>query len=335
MTQPEYGPIEERRLDELRPHPEQASIFGDPTADPSFPELLSSLRKHGQSTPLLIKADGTILCGHARVAALDVLKRATADVRVVTVENYRAEIELMIRDNTDRKQLTDRQKAFAFNRLRTLAKEDGGTKPKHGGDRKSERAKVETDQAPPGRGLNRSKEPAAEDAAATLGISADTGRRLEEVFIKEDVPEPVKAAVDAGQVAVKTAAEAIKTERKRQGGEITDPVPLAAWAEEKAAKKAPVTPLVSVETGHEERIRREAEAFRKDIAKLTEVYRDLSTMVARRPLTSVTGYNEHHEYLGLLRDIGLCALTQVENANGTNNNGGRQMRLVSNNGEKK
>lgn len=332
MTQPEYGPIEERRLDELRPHPEQASIFGDPTADPSFPELLSSLRKHGQSTPLLIKADGTILCGHARVAALDVLKRATADVRVVTVENYRAEIELMIRDNTDRKQLTDRQKAFAFNRLRTLAKEDGGTKPKHGGDRKSEAAKGATDQVSQSGHLI---ERADEAAAATLGISKNAGRRLEEVFIKDDVPEPVKAAVDAGQVAVSTAAEAIKTERKRQGGEITDPVPLAAWAEEKAAKKAPVTPLVSVETGHEERIRREAEAFRKDIAKLTEVYRDLSTMVARRPLTSVTGYNEHHEYLGLLRDIGLCALTQVENANGTNNNGGRQMRLVSNNGEKK
>ena len=326
-------PPERRPLSSLRSHPEQAQIFGLPEEDPAFQEMVSSLRKLGQIEPILIKPNGTILAGHMRVAALTELKKPDVLCRVVETESYREEVELLIRTNTDRRQLTPEQTAHAYHKLRTLPKEEGGAAGKVGRPKKTE--EKNGGQTPT------ISEKARDVAAQSLGISADEGRRLEAVFLPADVPEPVKAAVNAGQIAPSAAAEVIKTERKRQGGEIKDAAPLTAWAEEKAARKKPEAKQADPDESHpndpddhEKRVQQQAEAFRADMARLLTIYRDLSNMLARRPLKSVIGPTEHHEYAGLIRDISLCAWAEIESIQGQGQ-GGKQMRLAALDGGKK
>lgn len=299
------GIIEEVPLAELRAHPENATIFGAPEEDESFVSLKSSIKANGQWEPIIAKADGTVLSGHSRLRCLLALKLPTALVRRVMVDSYREEIELLIRSNTDRRQLSPRQIAFAFKRLKETAKDEGGAKlamgrPKRGEEKSGSKPILSRDQA-----------------ASMLGVGADEARALEAVFTTPGVSEEVKAAVDAKKLAPTTVAKAIAVEKKRQGGEIKDASTLTAWAAEKVEKKAPASPSpMLVVSAHEERVAGEAKKLRVAMATLFELYKTADGVLTQMPLKRVLGFEDHNEYLSLIRDIAIRTWREVESVNG-------------------
>ena len=294
------GNAEEVPLADLRAHPENATIFGAPEEDDSFASLKQSIRDNGQWEPIIAKTDGTVLSGHSRLRVLKALRRPTALVRRVVVDSYREELEILIRSNTDRRQMSPRQIAFAFKRLKETSKEEGGAKKKIGRPEKGgERSTVSKSR---------------DDAAAMLGVGEQEARALETVFTTEGVPEAVKQAVDSGKVAPTTAAKAVAAEKKRQGGEIKEAGPLTAWAGDKVEKKAP-SPMTE-RSAHEHRIDGEAKRLRAAMATLFEAYKTVDGVLSQMPLRRVLGFQDHNEYLGLIRDIAIRTWREVESVNG-------------------
>ena len=302
------GVVEEVPIADLRAHPENATIFGDPEEDESFAALKSSIRDNGQWEPIIAKPDGTVLSGHSRLRALRLLKAPTVLVRRALVDSYREELELLIRSNTDRRQLSPRQIAFAFKRLKETAKADGGAKGKGAG-----RPKKGEEYSGAKPGITETRDAAAE----MLGVGTDEARALETVFTTPGVPDAMKAAVDSGKLAPTTAAKAIATEKKRQGGELKEPAALAAWTEGKTEKKAPaaVSPMLAV-SAHEERVAGEDKKLKAAMATLFEAYKTVDGVLSQMPLKRVLGFQDHNEYLGLIRDIAIRTWREVESVNG-------------------
>lgn len=306
----QIGPTKELALSSLRPHPENATIFGDPTESPEFDAILSSVRASGIWEPLIVKADGTILSGHLRRAVAEKLRLKTVPVRVADdFGSYRDEVTFIVRSNADRRQLTKGEIALAFKRLRGLPKEQGGTKRKMGRPAKDAKSSA-------GRQLSRSDD----DAAETLGVKRDEARALETVFTTPGVPDELKRAVNKGTVAPTPAAKAVRAELKRQGDAIKDPSALKAVAAPKP-KAAPKT-----ET-HEARVAKEAERYQTDYRELFDLYKQSAALLTRRPLKSVIGPTEHHEYAGLIRDVALLFWREIESVQGPTN-AGKQMSLT-------
>lgn len=301
---------ETRPLSTLRPHPENATIFGDPEESPEFDGILASIKAHGMWDPIVIKPDGTILSGHLRRAAAGKLRLREVPVRVAPAfADYRDEVTFVVRSNTDRRQLTKGEIALAFKRLRELPKAQGGTAGKRGGDRRSAAAKEQSG--------SRSTLKAREEAASILGVGEQEARALETVFATPGVPDELKRAVNQGTIAPTPAAKAVRTEVKRQGGAITDPAGLRAVA----APPPPATP-----SGHEDRVAREAKKYGRRYAELLKLYSELDGILTSMPLKSLLGPTEHHEYGGLIRSVALRAWREIETVEGKTN-AGRQMAL--------
>lgn len=76
-------PILEKRLDEIRPSPENDRIYRpvDPT-DPEIIALAKSIKRLGVKEPLVITLDGWILSGHRRYAAAKLVRLRTVPCRV-------------------------------------------------------------------------------------------------------------------------------------------------------------------------------------------------------------------------------------------------------------
>lgn len=311
-----------RLISDLRSHPENSLIFGDPEECDAFDVLLTSIRKLGVLEPLAIKADGTILAGHLRKAAAAKAGLKLVPVRVVPpFPDYRAEVEFVIRQNTDRRQLTKAEVAMAFKRLKELPVSAGGTKRKMGRP-KGAREPAEKCGARPT--LSKSRD----DAAAVLGVGVDEARALETVFTTPGVPEELKTAVNRGAVKPTPAAKAVKAEEKRQGGSIADPTVLKAVASKPEKPKTMLTPST-----HEERVAEESAKLQRDERELFELYRNLDHLLTRRPLKSIIGPTEHQAWAQLCRDISLRAWREVESVHG-NTTVGKQMALTVIRGEK-
>lgn len=296
-----------RLLSELRPHPENSAIFGDPEESEQFDAILGSIKANGIWEPLAIKADGTILSGHLRRVAAQKLGLKEVPVRVVDpFASYRDEVTFVIRSNTDRRHLSKGEIAIAFKRLREIPKGEGGTKKKMGR---------------PKSGVKPELSEGRDEAAAMLGVSTDEARALETVFTTPGVPDELKAAVNSGAIAPTPAAKAVRTEAKRQGGTITDAAPLVVAATPKA-KPAPVV----IAEDHQARMLREANAYAADYKALHELYSKLDGVLTRRPLKGVLGPTEHHEYAALIRDTALRAWREIESVQGPTT-AGKQMSL--------
>jgi hypothetical protein len=305
---------ETRLLSQLRSHPENAQIFGDPEESDQYDSILASIRKSGIWEPLAIKADGTIVSGHLRFRCAQVLKLKSVPVRVVDgFATYRDEVEYLIRCNTDRRQLSKGEIGIAFKRLRELPKEDGGAKRKMGRPSKGEQKS----------GAKPLLSQSRDEAASILGVGVDEARALETVFTTPGVPVELKAAVNRGELAPTPAAKAVRTEVKRQGGEIKDPSALQAAAKkpEKEGK------AVQQPESHEDRMAAAAKAFERDYRELFDVYRKLDGILSRRPLKTVIGPTEHHQYATLIRDASLRAWREIESVNGPTEHG-KQMSLT-------
>ena len=291
----------------LRPHPENSLIFGSPEDSEDFDSLVASIKKHGQWDPIVATANGVILAGHRRHAALTELGAKAALVRFATCDSYRDELEHVIRSNTDRRHLTPREIALAFSRLKSTPKAEGGTKTGKG-------KRTDLTSASKSGGCE-----ARDDAAEVLGVGRNEAEALEDVFTTPGVPEELKDAVNSGKVKPTPAAKAVRSEVKRQGGEVTSPDALKAFAETKAAPRSP-------RATHEDRVADGAAKFLKAQSKLLDVYRELDRALSMVPLKGVVGLTEHHEYGTLVRDIALRAWREIESVSGPTD-AGKQMTL--------
>lgn len=305
--------IEIRQLDQLRPHPENSVIFGDPEDSPEYDEIRKSIKQNGLWEPLVIRDDGTILSGHLRVAVLRELGKKSAPCRVMSFDSYREEVTFLVRSNTDRRQLSKDQLAYAFKRMRSIPPEEGGVKRKQGRPKDITRDGEKSSSG--GQVSSRSDDAAAE----VLGVGTKEARALEAVFCEDDVPAEVKEAVKNDKVAPTPAAKAIKTERERQGGKITNPAPLVKWMEDRSKKKPEPT--------HEDRVAQEAEVFSKSMRALFDAYTIVNNTLTRVPLKSVIGAKDHHDYMAMIKDISLRAWREIETVHGDSGLG-KQMSLT-------
>lgn len=310
--------IETRLLTDLRPHPENADIFGDPEESEQFEAVLSSIRRDGIWEPLVIKADGTILAGHLRRLCAERLKLKEVPVRVrEEFAFYRDEVAFVIRSNTDRRQLTKGELAMAFKRLRNLPPAEGGTKKRRGRPEDSVGSKNNSSSG------GRVSERADQDAADTLGIGKGEARALETVFSTPGVPAELKTAVNRGDIAATPAAKAVRAEVKKQGGAIADAAPLMP-----AAVKPPRAVTVPPsELTHDQRMADAAKAYDADYRKLFELYKSLHGILSHRPLKSLLGPTEHHQYASVVRDIAVLAWREIESVQGPTSIG-KQMTLT-------
>jgi hypothetical protein len=72
----------------------------------------------------------------------------------------------------------------------------------------------------------------------------------------------------------------------------------------------------SVTEDHEARLKREAEKYATAFRELFELYGKLDAVLSRVPLKTVTGWEDHSSYLGLVRDVSLRAWREIESVNG-------------------
>ena len=93
QREPEFDhvPISRRRVDSLRPSPENDQLYRPvDTADPDFQALVNSVEEFGVREPLTVTRDGWIISGHRRYAAA---KEASLEFVPVIVEPIRKDAD--------------------------------------------------------------------------------------------------------------------------------------------------------------------------------------------------------------------------------------------------
>lgn len=319
--------IEQWPLDRLRPHPENSRIFGEPEDSEEFDSIKADIKRRGIEEPLRVMANGCIISGHLRREVAEQLGMKTVPVIVVEpFADYRAELEALIKSNTERRQLTKRQIAFAYDALKNTPRAQGGTKGKPGAPKGNQNRKGGGKVGNNG-GSSATVEKARDAAASALGVGTHEARALETVFLTPGVPKEVQDAVNRGEVKPTPVARAIREEVKAHG-EVKHPARLLAVVGPKAKKPAH-EPASSDD--HETRLRHEVEAFKSDFKELLSIYTRLNAVLGRRPLKDVRSPDDHLEWLGLCRDIARRAWAEVESVQGPTN-AGRQMSLTVING---
>ena len=106
-------PIETRPVAKLRPHPRQHELFGTPSAD-VVEAMAQSIKSEGLMHALEILPDGTVVCGHTRLAAVKKLR--WKDVACIVLHELAAQgdeaiVQYLVRDNVERRQMTKLQRA--------------------------------------------------------------------------------------------------------------------------------------------------------------------------------------------------------------------------------
>ncbi len=114
---------EDRPVAELHPHPDNA-IYSD-LSELELRSLAADMATRGQQHPIDILPDGTIVGGHQRWRAAQLLGWKTIRCRVrydLAREGVDAIEQFLLRDNFDRRQLQPLQVARVYRRLRELEK---------------------------------------------------------------------------------------------------------------------------------------------------------------------------------------------------------------------
>lgn len=110
---------ERRKLSRLKPHPQQAAIFGD-VPEAELDALAADMAEHGQRDPVEILPDGTIIAGHQRVRAAKKLRWKEVDVIVrhdLAAAGTEAIEAYFVTSNLIRRQLTPLGRARCIRRL--------------------------------------------------------------------------------------------------------------------------------------------------------------------------------------------------------------------------
>lgn len=120
ITNNQSQSVTQRTLDSLKPHPKQSDLFRD-LPEQEIQCLAEDIQTNGLKHPVEILSEGTIICGHQRVAAAKRLGWTHIDVMVRTdlkAKGEKAIEEALIGDNLHRRQLDPIEKARCIERLR-------------------------------------------------------------------------------------------------------------------------------------------------------------------------------------------------------------------------
>ena len=116
--------IEKWQLALLKAHAKQSTFFGD-ASQREIKELAADIKSNGQLTPVEIIRDGTIITGHKRVAAAQLLDWTEIDVWVrddLEAKGADAVERRLIEDNLNRRQLGPLEMARCYQRLKHLGR---------------------------------------------------------------------------------------------------------------------------------------------------------------------------------------------------------------------
>ena len=118
--------IESRLIESLKPHPSQAKLFDD-LGDIELQCLADDIEKNGLGNPVEILPDGTIIAGHQRKRAAQLL--GWTEIRCWVRDDLerkgeKAAEERLINDNLNRRQLSPLAVARCYVRLKEM-KRDG------------------------------------------------------------------------------------------------------------------------------------------------------------------------------------------------------------------
>lgn len=109
--------VTEWELSKLKPHPQQSRFFTDLPAE-QLQQLADDIQQHGLRHKIEITDDGTIVCGHQRLRALELLGRTSAKCIVLPGGPGDAlNVARMISDNVHRRQLGKLDLARLYKRL--------------------------------------------------------------------------------------------------------------------------------------------------------------------------------------------------------------------------
>jgi ParB family chromosome partitioning protein len=167
-----------RPVSSLKPWQYAVELFGN-LAEEEFRELVRSVSEHGVLVPLVVRPDGTILCGHQRVRAAR--QAGLQEVPCIEVDPPSEEAckLIAIDDNLKRRHLSPIDRAKLFVERKKVAE---ATRRKDGSEP----------------GLSRDL------AASGLGIS---GRQAQKYEAIHRLPAEVKEMVSRGELGVEAAAQ--------------------------------------------------------------------------------------------------------------------------------
>ncbi|NCC97970.1 MAG: hypothetical protein EOM02_14175, partial [Synergistales bacterium] len=198
--------IQEVSTTDLKPHPENVSIYGD---EVMLLDFLESIKTLGVIEPLLIRRDGTIISGHRRWVAAKKAGLDTVPARTIDLNDELEEMELLISSN--------KQRAKTLSQIAREGKELQRIEAERAKRRKSEGGKGgvkdETNLSHLGR--------TDKHVAAELGMSMTQWKKLKTVFDRaksgdEEAQEMLKA-LDAGDISVHKAYQKVtKTANEKQ-----------------------------------------------------------------------------------------------------------------------
>jgi hypothetical protein len=222
--------IELRKVKDLKPHPLNEDLFGNPKESAEYEEILASIKKSGILEPLIILEDGTILSGQLRwTAKKDIVRREVMDRTSSRGEADRAvlEAEVPIRVHAEfktkveeyafvldlnhmRRQFALERKVYGYDRIKQIAEEasdqptEATPTPKKGGRPKKQ--KTESPKEEP----KSSKEAMLEEYAAKMGISVEQLDVLSDIFHSPIVPREYKEQLSAETISSELIQRAIK-----------------------------------------------------------------------------------------------------------------------------
>jgi ParB/RepB/Spo0J family partition protein len=204
------------RLADLHDHPRQQELFDDlPPSE--FAALVDDLRRNGQTTPIRVLSDGTILCGTQRVRAARELGWDCIQAIVVDVENEGEAVRMLVEDNLHRRHLGPIAFARLFEALAKLAAVEGHV---DGVDLRDEVAQRIGDRS--GRTFDRYRRllklPAAIVGAVESGSVTITAG-LQILKLPEKVRAKIAREIEAGALAHEVVARHLRGDRR---GEIAE-----------------------------------------------------------------------------------------------------------------
>lgn len=195
--------IQEVSTTDLKPHPENVSIYGD---EVMLLDFLESIKTLGVIEPLLIRRDGTIISGHRRWVAAKKAGLDTVPARTIDLNDELEEMELLISSN--------KQRAKTLSQIAREGKELQRIEAERAKRRMETGKKIDPE-------TNLSKGATDEHVAAELGMSMTQWKKLKTVFDRaksgdEEAQELLKA-LDAGDISVHKAYQKVtKTANEKQ-----------------------------------------------------------------------------------------------------------------------
>ncbi len=164
-------------VNEFTPHPLNEKVYGSPKADE---KLIESIEKVGVLQPIIVNRNKQIVSGHRRWQACKIIaeRRPEKDFHILAItfggSDFQAE-QLLIESNRQRVKTLE-QKAREFRELKRI--EAALARERMLAGRKID----------PGKNFSRGR--AEDNAAAALGMSRPTARKLEAVVQKADGGDP-------------------------------------------------------------------------------------------------------------------------------------------------